>query len=767
MDPDWYKDWLVPGEDPSLLVAAQQPGAWADVWAMVQTYCEGWKDSPLDIGTFFLCLAAFSQPLKGRRDAVFQEKLILTAYHYSHFAFAAYQPSRKKVLHSLPFLLEDDFVAGEWDPEALGPAPGWCVVLDHDQKAVVLSLRGTKVLGDLLVDLASRFVPWRGGFVHQGFRKSMNRVEPMVLPHLHEQMTLFPSYRVRVAGHSMGAAVGALLCIKWREIYPLWEVKGYGFATPCCVSAGLARESETFFTTFVHHFDAVARLSMGSLQDLHNGMRLFSSRIGAHHDTVAIFRAVQYLATGHLAQEIKQVMEEIDLMIVSSIALQIGGTEKPTHLFPAGRTFQLWKEKRGHHFDTWQMYQSTLTDYGRLCFTSTMFRDHLSASYIGAFENMLSISVAEQRIYLTLNKTRRQDVREYWASWPCGDVFDEAFDWRPALEEMKRCSKFSKRAMKAGLVRPFLLLVSMSPKRRAAVSHLMGASLAEMWWYREFDSHHEAWHILTYHLKGLQPRSSSVLRKTNPLAHSSDWWMILFSCGHKVESSQTNYIPKDVKRLLKHKKKRFGTSIHQCQDPHNLEMMQLEETIHLLFLSLTDPDVSDQASLLQNESDPGEGVPPDEAKESAQRSQYLEQKRTFQDDPIYHSTVQLLKKRGYTLQMLIHKLAVQRAQESISKKANEMYAFGDAMRKREERWLAGGSLGMSGLAVLSGVLLLSIPAILSTFPPLVVIPVALGAIVALFALQSTPSGLISVVAACLEQRLALSYHGIDIDSFYK
>jgi len=329
---------------------------------------------------------------------------------------------------------------------------------------------------------------------------------------------------------------------------------------------------------------------------------------------------------------------------------------------------------------------------------------------------------------------------------------------------MRRTSKHRRKALKAGLIRPFLLLVSMSPRRRAALSVMMGASLADIWWYREFDSHREAWHILTYHLKGLQPRSDSILRKINPLAHASDWWMILASCGYKVKNTQSRYISSDVKKLLRNKKKSFHASIKRCREAHNQKMHVWEETIHLLLMSLTDPDIKDSAEILR-QSDP-EAPEWDKAKEKAQQEQYQQEHSQYGDDPVYKETVKILRERGYTLDMLIHRLAVQRAQASISKKANEIYAYGDVMRRRDERWRLKGALGLAGLSVISGVILLTIPAAIATMPPLLILPLGLGAIVAAFALKSTPGGLISVVAGCLEQRLALCYHGIQVDDFY-
>merc|ERR1712137_1208657 len=751
----------------------KKKGRFGDVSRLVETYCKDWEDSPLDIATFFFCLAAFSKPKLEKKKAIFDEALILDAYHYSQFAFAAYKGDKKHVLERLPFLEEEDYIEGNWDKTELVEAPAWYVVLDRDEKNVILGLRGTKEAEDILVDLAAQFVKWRTGFCHHGFLKSLSKLEPFIKDLVADQMQKNPGYSLRVCGHSMGAAVAALLCIKWHDDFPDWDIRGYGYATPCCVSAALSKESEPYFTTFVHHFDAVTRLSMGSIQDLHNGMRTFVSSVGKNNNALAVLRAMNQMALNSDNKKIMACVADIDKKISANLQKQLTNHENPTHLFPAGKTYQLWREKRGRNFNTWQMYESTTGDYGRLQFSRSMLADHGSVGYNNAFENMLSISVTERRIWLSINKSKREAIREYWNSFPTGDVFAPEYDTAPAVENMKKESKHKSKALKEGLIRPFLYLVSMGPRRRAALADMMGISLVGLAWYTTFDCHREAWHILTCTGKGVRNRSNSSARTVNPLAKNSNWWMVLYGCGAKVKKTQKKYIPKDVKRMLRKKNKGYSATIKSCVERNNDAIRELEEIVHLLFFSLTDGDLSaekmnaaaqDNADEKEEEEEDEEQ---DEAAEQAEAQELQQERQAYANDPVYQETVAKMEAMGFTVERFIHKMALHCAQASANKKANEVYSWGDVVRREDERWKKREVAGMGALGLLSAALFLGAAPMLVVAPPLALVPLGLGiGIGGVIVTKATPGGLVSFVAGCLQQRLALAFHDIAIDDYY-
>ena len=708
-----------------------------DVWELVETYCQGWEDSPMDIATFFFCLAAFHSPPKDKKDAIFNEKLVLDGYHWAQFAFAAYKGEKKIVLERLPFLNEDDFIVGDWDDMTLKNAPAYYVAIDHDQEAIVVALRGTKVKQDILTDLAAQYVKWRDGYAHRGFVAALNRLEPMILPVVEALKEKYPKYKVRVTGHSMGAAVSSLIVLKWNEEKPNWDIKGYGYATPCVISGSLMERSLDIFTTYVHNFDAVARLSMGSIQDLHHGMKLFAQKAGKNHNVIAIFQALRKMATRADSEKIIKIAGEIDHLIQTNLDRELSESKITNHLFPAGTTYQLWRENRGKNFTTWEMYKTHGKIYGRLHFSPTMLKDHGSAGYTAAFENLLALSVIERKIWLSLKASRREMIKDYWNSFPDDDPFSSEYKCDQAIENLKRESKYRKKAFDRGVIRPFLLLVSMSPKRRAAMCHLTGLDMIGKGWYTNFDAHHEAWYIIASHGKGIQSRGNSSSRTMIPFKHNSNWYMILHACARKVRKTQGKYIDDKIARMLQGTKKTYRGSIAACKNSHDPTVASFEEKVMLMFSDLVEP----QDTLAISES--------------------------ASKDPQMQEVVKKLKGLGFHTNDFLNIIASQHVNQSSNKKANEMYAWGDVVRHEDERIKKRQVAGMAGLAFLSFALFASAAPLIVAMPPLALIPLGASIGIGSYAVtKATPGGLVAIVVGCLQQRLALGFHDISIEDYY-
>jgi len=718
-------------------LARKARSKFGDVWELVETYCQDWEDSLMDIATFCFCLAAFHTPPKEKKDAIFDEQVILEGYHWAQFAFAAYKGEKKLVMERLPFLEDEDFVVGQWEDEFLQEAPAYYVALDHDQKSIVLALRGTKVKQDILVDLAAQFVKWRNGYVHRGFLTSLKKLEPQVLPIVETLRDKHPDYQIVVTGHSLGAAISALVVLKWVEDHPDWKIHGYGFATPCCISAHHLERSLPIFTTYVHNFDAVARLSMGSLQDLHNGMRLFARKAGNNHNALAIFQAMRKIALRTESQKIITIAGEIDSVIQKNLDSELNEGKQTNHLFPAGITYQLWREARGKNFTTWEMYKTKGQIYGRLHFSPSMLKDHGSAGYNAAFENLLALSVVERKIWLGIKASRREEIRNYWNSFSEIDPFDPSYDIAPVIENLKKESEFRKKAFEKGLIRPFLLLVSMDPKRRAAMANMTGVSLVKKDWYTQFDPHHEAYYILTSHRKGVQSRSNSSSRSLIPFKHGSNWYMILEACASKVKKNQSKFVDENIAAQFRGKKRNFRNSVGPCKDPSDPMVRRFEELVMVLFFSLVETkDIHTIAE--ETKASP-------EMKETAER----------------------LRELGFETEDFINIVAEQYTNHSSNKKANEMYAWGDIVRHDDERVKKRQVAGMAGLALLSGFLLFSAVPLVVAMPPLALVP--LGASIGLggyVATRATPGGLVSIVVGCLQQRLILAFHDVKLEDYY-
>jgi len=87
--------------------------------------------------------------------------------------------------------------------------------------------------------------------------------------------------------------------------------------------------------------------------------------------------------------------------------------------------------------------------------------------------------------------------------------------------EMTRESATRQLAAKAGMLRPFVLLVSMTPSLRALLAVQLGLSPLSQPAFG--DPHEEAWQILSHKLRGLQTTCTVGINKLNPFASPPDW----------------------------------------------------------------------------------------------------------------------------------------------------------------------------------------------------------------------------------------------------
>ena len=117
-----------------------------------------------------------------------------------------------------------------------------------------------------------------------------------------------------------------------------------------------------------------------------------------------------------------------------------------------------------------------------------------------------------------LPSAQREKIERIFAEWPSKKEFPDILTYpqHKAVDEMTRDSVYKAKAFQKGLIKPFLLLVSMHPETRLRWSVAIKVPLLNMKEYG--DSHAEAYKILTMDRKGLQARANHAFADTlNPL----------------------------------------------------------------------------------------------------------------------------------------------------------------------------------------------------------------------------------------------------------
>lgn len=196
----------------------------------------------------------------------------------------------KRALLLVAGIPEADLVYAEFNNK-LSSVP-YCILLDHEQSLVVLSIRGSLSLEDIVTDVlimpesleevGNKYgFDGRGQYCHAGVLACFENVWRDLQKHrwlerlLEEQ---YPEYSLRIVGHSLGAGVSTLLGYVLRSRYP--SLKVFGYSPPgCTMTWEMANGCQDFVTTFILDSDIVPRLSVLAMEDLRDEVLTLIGRI--------------------------------------------------------------------------------------------------------------------------------------------------------------------------------------------------------------------------------------------------------------------------------------------------------------------------------------------------------------------------------------------------------------------------------------------------------------------------------------------------------
>jgi len=168
----------------------------------------------------------------------------------------------------------------------------YCILLDHEQSVVVLVVRGSLSMEDIVTDTLALPVSLegtgnqygfdgKGQYCHAGVLACFENVLRDLQKHKWLERLLeqqYPNYQLRITGHSLGASVCTLLGYVFRSRYPTLKV--FGYSPPgCTMTWKMATGCESFVTTFVVDNDWIPRLSVLALEELRDEVLEIIGRI--------------------------------------------------------------------------------------------------------------------------------------------------------------------------------------------------------------------------------------------------------------------------------------------------------------------------------------------------------------------------------------------------------------------------------------------------------------------------------------------------------
>lgn len=171
--------------------------------------------------------------------------------------------------------------------------PVYYICVDTLTSSVVLTLRGTLGLSDLVTDLSSSYIYYMfrnnlEGKIHSGMLESAERIcnSETIKDSLILALKRHPGFKLVLVGHSLGGGVASLLGMLWtvRELnkedgeYYFYlnpelgfpnerRVLCFGYGTPGTVSADLAYDMRNLVSSVIYRDDLIPWLSMGAIRD--------------------------------------------------------------------------------------------------------------------------------------------------------------------------------------------------------------------------------------------------------------------------------------------------------------------------------------------------------------------------------------------------------------------------------------------------------------------------------------------------------------------
>uniref|UniRef100_A0AAQ5Y4B2 Diacylglycerol lipase-beta n=1 Tax=Amphiprion ocellaris TaxID=80972 RepID=A0AAQ5Y4B2_AMPOC len=149
------------------------------------------------------------------------------------------------------------------------------VALDHKREAVLVAVRGTLSLKDVLTDLSAECenLPIEGVsgacYAHKGICQAASYIYKKLVNDgiLNQAFSIAPEYKLVITGHSLGAGAASVLAILLRNSFPTLQC--YAFSPPGgLLSKALADYSKDFVISVVLGKDLVPRLSIPNMEDL-------------------------------------------------------------------------------------------------------------------------------------------------------------------------------------------------------------------------------------------------------------------------------------------------------------------------------------------------------------------------------------------------------------------------------------------------------------------------------------------------------------------
>ncbi|XP_075482211.1 uncharacterized protein LOC142522601 [Primulina tabacum] len=306
--------WAIPKGNGNVYKPPPTDRSLSEIFSSIQRSKLGiqdWSLSDLTVGLYLIYLQQAStgamEDVKG--EFISSEAIVQDLIYHTELAKGAYKDNATGLArHSM--IRENNIVKFVKNSSVL--RPGYYVGIDKRKKLVILGIRGTHTVYDLVTDFISsghEEITFEGYSTHFGTAEAARWFLTHEIDTLRKCLEKHKGFKLRLVGHSLGGATASLLAImlhkkSFKELgFNPDIIDAVGYATPPCVSKELAESCSSFVTTVVMQDDIIPRLNVASLSRLRNEI--------VETDWVSVFKREDWKGVIDLVTNAKQVVSSV------------------------------------------------------------------------------------------------------------------------------------------------------------------------------------------------------------------------------------------------------------------------------------------------------------------------------------------------------------------------------------------------------------------------------------------------------------------------
>ena len=196
--------------------------------------------------------------------------------------------------------------------------PKFMIFTDESTKSIVLAIRGTFSLADVIVDIICDEEQYLDGYAHRGILKGSQKIMKEAQNTLQSAFEAYPDYKLVVTGHSLGAGTAVLITMGiLKQQYPVvpksTQIKCLALAPPPVYRA--RKSPKTFqenIDIFINGNDCVPRLSLANMAKLLAMLRAFDKVELNVQDYLKILAGIEDSEVTEKLEEFSQILDGVD-----------------------------------------------------------------------------------------------------------------------------------------------------------------------------------------------------------------------------------------------------------------------------------------------------------------------------------------------------------------------------------------------------------------------------------------------------------------------